>query len=83
MMNCEQITRSVSDFLDRKLRFRDRVEFLMHIAMCGGCRAYFEQMKLTIRGMHSLNQLAEAGAGVDALLEHFREETKRKERCPG
>lgn len=79
MMNCEQVTRSVGDFLERKLRFRDRMEFLMHIAMCRGCRTYFEQMRLTIRGLSSLKQPVEAGPGVDALLERYREETRRKD----
>ena len=79
-MDCEQITRSVSDFLERKLRFRDRMGFLMHIAMCGGCRAYFEQMRLTIRGLRSLNQPVETGPRVDALLERYRDEIRRKGR---
>lgn len=78
MMSCDQITRSVTDFLDRKLRLRDRMEFLMHIAMCRGCRAYFEQMRLTIWGLRSLEQPAQAGASMDALLERFREETRMR-----
>jgi len=79
-MNCEQVTRSVSDFLERKLRFRDRMAFLMHIALCGGCRAYFEQMRLTIRGLRSLNQPVETGPRVDALLQRYRDEIRRKGR---
>ena len=79
MMNCDQITRSVTDFLENKLRLRDRMEFLMHIAMCRGCRAYFEQMRLTIRGLGSLKQLAQAGPSMDAPLERFREDTKKRE----
>ena len=78
MMNCDQVTRSVTDFLEHKLRLRDRMEFLMHIAMCRGCRAYFEQIRMTIRGLRSLNQPAQAGPSVEALLERFREATGQK-----
>ena len=77
-MNCDQVTRSVTDFLEHKLRLRDRMEFLMHIVMCRGCRVYFEQMRQTIRGLRSLNQPAQAGPGMEALLERFREETKKQ-----
>ncbi len=80
MINCEQVTRSVSDFLERKLRFRDRMAFLMHIAMCRGCRNYFEQMRLTILGLRSLKQPVETGPRVDALLERYRDEIRRKDR---
>ena len=78
MMSCDQVTRSVTDFLEHELRLRDRMEFLMHIVMCRGCRAYFEQIRMTIRGLRSLNQPAQAGTSVEALLECFREETRKK-----
>ncbi len=80
MMNCEQVTRSVSEFLERKLRLRDRLAFLAHIAMCHGCRVYVEQMRLSILGLRSLKQPAEAGAHVDMLLDRYREEIRRKDR---
>lgn len=79
MMNCEQVTRSVSDFPERELRFRDRMAILMHLAMCGGCRNYFEQMRLTILGLRSLKQPGEPGPPVDALLERHQDEIGRND----
>ena len=80
MMNCLQVTRSASDFLERNLRFRDRMAFLMHVAMCRGCRAYLEQIRLTILGLRSLiAQPVEAGPRLESLIERYREETRRKD----
>lgn len=79
MMNCLQITRSVGDFLERKLGIRGRMAFLLHIAMCPGCRAYLNQMRLSILGLRSLGRPATGGPHIEALLRRFREETKRKD----
>lgn len=80
MMNCLQITRSVGDFLEQKLKFRDRMAFLLHIAMCRGCRAYLEQVRLSILGLRSLKQPTAAGPQVETLLNWFREEIKHRDR---
>ena len=79
MMNCEQVTRAAGDFLKRKLKLRDRMAILMHIAMCRGCRAYVEQMRLTILGLRSLNQPLGAGPEVESLLDRYRDEIRRKD----
>ncbi len=77
MMNCHQITRSVSDFLERRLRLRDRLAFLVHIAMCRGCRAYVEQFRLTLVGLHAFGKPADGTRPPsEFLLERFREETR-------
>ncbi len=74
MMNCEQVTRAAGDFIERKLRLRERLMVLMHIAMCGGCRAYVEQFRLTLLGLRSLPQPAVESPN-ERLLEHFRRRT--------
>ncbi len=80
MMTCHQITRSVSDFLERRLKLRDRMAFLLHIAMCRGCRAYVEQFRLALVGLHAFGELADAtNPPSESLLERFREETRSKD----
>ena len=76
MMNCEQFTRSVSDFLERSLRFSDRMAVLLHVAMCKGCRAYIEQMRLSILALGALRKPVEAGPGFDSLLQRYRQEIR-------
>ncbi len=80
MMNCRDITRSVTDFLEHKLRLRDRLGFLLHIAMCRGCRTYLAQIRASIAAMHALRVPKPEGPRVDALLDRFRMETRRPDR---
>ncbi len=48
MLSCKQITELVSDYLEGRLGFADRMRFQMHVGMCKHCRAYLRQMKTTI-----------------------------------
>lgn len=73
MMNCNEVTQSASAFLERQLRFRKRLEFILHIAMCRGCRAYLDQLRLTILGLHSLKRPAGTG-NIEEIVRKFRDE---------
>ncbi len=48
MLNCKDMTKVISDSLDRKLTLRQRMELWMHIMMCGLCRR-FRSNALAIR----------------------------------
>lgn len=54
MLTCKEMTELVTDYLERRLPFRKRIAFQMHIGMCKNCRAYLRQMKLTIRTLGKL-----------------------------
>jgi hypothetical protein len=77
MMNCEQVTRAAGDFVERRLRLRERLMVLVHIAMCRGCRAYLEQFRLTMLGLRSLPKPAAAPAS-EGLVEQFRRQSREK-----
>lgn len=79
MMTCAEITRSVTDFLDHKLKLRSRIEFLVHIAMCRGCRTYLGQVRQTIGAMALLRVGREPGPPIDEALAQFRKETGRSD----
>jgi predicted anti-sigma-YlaC factor YlaD len=77
MMNCQQVTRAASDFIERRLRLRERLMVLVHIAMCKGCRAYLEQFRLTLLALRSVPQPA-SGPPADDLIERFRRQARRR-----
>jgi predicted anti-sigma-YlaC factor YlaD len=77
MMNCEQVTRAAGDFVERRLRFVERLKVIGHIAMCTGCRAYIEQFRLTLLGLRSVPQPA-GPEPPEELLERFRRQTARR-----
>jgi len=76
MMNCEQVTRVAGDFIERRLKLRQRLMVLVHIAMCKGCRTYIEQFRLTLLALHAVPKPAPA-APSDALVERFRQQGRK------
>jgi predicted anti-sigma-YlaC factor YlaD len=45
-MTCKEISKLVSESLDRKLPLRQRMGVRMHLMMCSMCRAYEKQTLL-------------------------------------
>ena len=78
MMNCEQVTRAADDFVERRLRLRERLMVLVHIAMCKGCRAYLEQFRLALLGLRAL-PMPIAAQPSEALIQEFRRQLRGRE----
>jgi predicted anti-sigma-YlaC factor YlaD len=45
MRTCKEISKLVSESLDRELPLRDRMAMRMHLMMCSLCRTYSHQMR--------------------------------------
>lgn len=58
MPTCQEMTRLLSDAMDRSLPFHLRIRMQVHLGMCTLCQRYQRQLKL-IRGMlrHQGDQL--------------------------
>jgi predicted anti-sigma-YlaC factor YlaD len=54
MLSCKQVTRLVSQGLDRDLGFTERVRLRVHLAICDGCTNFSSQMTLLRRAMAKL-----------------------------
>lgn len=72
MLTCRELTELVTDYLEDRLSFMDRLRFRMHLGMCRHCRAYLDQMKQTIRTLGKLPAGAIPPDVRDALFERFR-----------
>ena len=44
MLSCKQVSRIVSQGLDRELGFTERVRLRVHLAICDGCTNFSKQM---------------------------------------
>ena len=54
MSNCKQMTRSLSDAMDRQLDAEQSEILVRHLVVCTGCRRFHDQL-ITIRlGMRDL-----------------------------
>ncbi|MDR8727792.1 zf-HC2 domain-containing protein [Burkholderia pseudomultivorans] len=55
---CKDVTRLLSDALDRRLTMHERVQVRVHLPVCSGCRAYRGQIAL-------LRKAAKVAAGQE------------------
>ncbi|RQS12178.1 zf-HC2 domain-containing protein [Burkholderia sp. Bp8998] len=60
---CRDVTRLLSDALDRSLTLHERVQVHVHLPACSGCRAYRGQIALLRTAAHAA---AGRGTGDDA-----------------
>lgn len=72
MLTCQELTELVTDYLEERLSFMDRLRFRAHIGMCRHCRAYLDQMKQTIRVLGKLPAERIPPDVRDELLACFR-----------
>lgn len=47
MLTCKELVAHSSDYLDGQMTLRQRLAVRAHLAMCGNCRRFIRQMKLT------------------------------------
>jgi predicted anti-sigma-YlaC factor YlaD len=56
MPSCKEVTRLVSEGLDRDLAFGERVALRVHFLMCKGCRNFEDQMTLLRKALRDLSR---------------------------
>jgi predicted anti-sigma-YlaC factor YlaD len=49
MLVCRDVTELVTDFVEGRMSFWDRLRFQLHVGMCRHCREYVRQMRTTRR----------------------------------
>lgn len=57
MLNCKDMTKLISDSMERKISVRQRMELWLHIMMCGMCRRFRSniiELRKRVRGSKSL-----------------------------
>jgi predicted anti-sigma-YlaC factor YlaD len=54
MLSCKQVSRIVSQGLDRELGFSERVRLRVHLAICEGCTNFSRQMAFLREAMAKL-----------------------------
>ncbi len=72
MLNCRDITKQASDYVDGHLSVRQRLAFAFHLLICGQCRAFLRQLRLAVGMYHRVpaKELSaeEAAAVVSKVL---------------
>lgn len=71
-MNCKSLVELVTDYLEGALPEAERASLEDHLAVCEGCSAYLEQMRVTIVLTGMLTEDAIPPDGREELLGVFR-----------
>ena len=71
-LSCQELTELVTDYLEGALPPAERDLFEQHLAECGNCEIYLEQIRSTIALTGSLSPDAISPEAEDALLHAFR-----------
>ena len=53
-ISCKEVTRLISEGLDRDLSLAERAQLQVHFAICRGCRAANDQMQFLRRAVKQL-----------------------------
>jgi anti-sigma factor RsiW len=72
-LSCQELVELVTAYLDGELPAPERARFDAHLGECGGCRAYVEQIRETIRLTGKLREESLSPEARDALLAAFRD----------
>jgi anti-sigma factor RsiW len=72
-ISCQELVELVTDYLESALSAEDRERFDAHIAACDGCRAYLEQISVTVALAGRLTPEQLDPEAETALLEAFRD----------
>ena len=56
ILSCKEVTRIVSQGLDRRLGFGERVRLRVHLAICDGCRNFSKQLRFLRKAVAQLGQ---------------------------
>jgi predicted anti-sigma-YlaC factor YlaD len=69
-LNCQEVSRMISDGQDATLPAADRARFRLHLVLCASCRNVNEQMGFLRRAMQALHHETPDG--------HTRDDTQDK-----
>ncbi len=72
-MTCRQMVELVTHYLEGRLADADRDRFEAHLALCEGCQAYVEQMRVLVAELGDLPEVELSPALETDLLAAFRD----------
>ena len=72
-LSCQELTELVTDYLEDALPPAEHARFEEHLAECGNCEIYLEQIRSTIRVTGTLAPDELSPEAEEALLHAFRD----------
>jgi len=71
-LDCNEFVELVTAYLENALSADDRASFEKHLSLCGSCRTYMEQMRLTLQGTRALREEDVPPGALETFRKAFR-----------
>jgi anti-sigma factor RsiW len=71
-LTCKELVELVTEYLEGKLSMGDQKRFSEHLALCDGCQAYLQQMRVTMATLGRLTEESISEKAKERLLRAFR-----------
>jgi anti-sigma factor RsiW len=71
-VSCQELVELLTDYLEGALTPDEVAAVDRHLALCDGCAAYLDQLRMTIGALGSVSVQTLPDDAVDELLEAFR-----------
>jgi len=71
-ISCKQLVDLMADYLEESISDEARAQFEQHLAECGYCSAYVQQMHMTINLTKKLSESEASKPAPSELLDIFR-----------
>jgi anti-sigma factor RsiW len=70
---CREIVELVTDYVESRMPLEKRTRFEQHLAYCGGCQAYVEQIRQIIRAAGAVREESLDPKAQEELVKLFRD----------
>ncbi|HEY5602272.1 MAG TPA: zf-HC2 domain-containing protein [Gammaproteobacteria bacterium] len=81
MLNCKDITKQASNYLDKELPYRARLQVRLHLLICVHCQRYINQLRTTIRTLGKLKKdIPVSEQVVDDIVNNLRQAKQNQEK---
>ena len=70
---CRDVVETITSYLEDRMSVPERERFEMHLAICGGCERYLDQMRATIAAAGVVEEESIPPAQRDELVKAFRD----------
>ena len=71
-ISCKELVELLTEYFDGTLSPAEIVRFDKHLAICSGCRAYLQQLRVTIATLGKLGEESISPDAAEKLLHAFR-----------
>lgn len=77
MLSCKNIAEQSSEFVDKKLKPKQKLAYFLHLLMCGNCRRYIQHFRLMLKQSRNLQPKSLSDEHAEKILYTIKHASKK------